>query len=497
MVSFPEWVLPFKEPHTEIKCIRNKYYKYAVSYHYDSGRKRTIKKTGHLLGRITEADGYIPSEKNTLREEREKLPKVDIKTYGVHALFENLLAEEIPCLAEVFGKEMAEKLLIVAMMRWAYQSPIKRVLNYQVHDYCSEQWCRETKLSDKQITAVLKSVGENREQVVGWMKKLLPKSEAGRDNFVMMDSTHAMSASDNLGINARGYNGSFDFGKQIRLMYMFSAQMKKPVYFRMINGNITDISSMSLCVKELGIKNVVFIADKGFYSEANVKLLEEQKLQYLIPLRRNNPAIAYSPLEQGDFKKKQQYFVYQKRIIWYYQYGHKGRPFVAFLDERLRVEEEQDYLQRVGTHPDSYSEQDYFERLHRFGTLTLAFNMKADPDNGKPIHAQHLYEAYKQRNEIEIMFDSYKNFLKADASYMQNRHVMEGWLFVNFIAMIAYYKLFDRLRKAELLTKESPRDIIELAKSIYQMRIHGEWNLSEIPVRVRKLFGKIGIDSLK
>jgi hypothetical protein len=30
--------------------------------------------------------------------------------------------------------------------------------------------------------------------------------------------------------------------------------------------------------------------------------------------------------------------------------------------------------------------------------------------------------------------DSYKTFLKADISYMQNRYVLEGWLFTNFIA---------------------------------------------------------------
>lgn len=28
-----------------------------------------------------------------------------------------------------------------------------------------------------------------------------------------------------------------------------------------------------------------------------------------------------------------------------------------------------------------------------------------------------------------VMFDSYKNCLAADVSYMQNRYVMEGWLF--------------------------------------------------------------------
>jgi hypothetical protein len=62
--------------------------------------------------------------------------------------------------------------------------------------------------------------------------------------------------------------------------------------------------------------------------------------------------------------------------------------------------------------------------------------------------------------------------------------------------MIAYYKLFDRLRKAELLTKESPKDIIEMAKAVYQLRICGAWNRSEIPKRIQKIFKKVSIGSL-
>ena len=110
---------------------------------------------------------------------------------------------------------------------------------------------------------------------------------------------------------------------------------------------------------------------------------------------------------------------------------------------------------------------------------------------------QIVYESYKQRNEIEIMFDSYKNYLDADVSYMQNRYVLEGWLFANFIAMMAYYKLYVRLKQAELLTKYSPKDIIELAKAICKIKIRGEWHIAEITERTKKLFAKIGIDYLK
>ena len=65
--------------------------------------------------------------------------------------------------------------------------------------------------------------------------------------------THVSTVSEQLGINAKGYNPSHDFDEQIRLMYLFSSEMKQPVYYRLINKNITDISSMSLCVREMNV----------------------------------------------------------------------------------------------------------------------------------------------------------------------------------------------------------------------------------------------------
>ena len=94
------------------------------------------------------------------------------------------------------------------------------------------------------------------------------------------------------------------------------------------------------------------------------------------------------------------------------------------------------------------------------------------------------------------MFDSYKNYLEADKTYMQDRHVLEGWLMANFIAMIAYYKLFTRLKEANLLVKHAPKDIIEISKSIYQMKIRGQWNRSEITNKTINLFKKLKIDYL-
>jgi hypothetical protein len=61
----PNWVQKFKEPHTEIKRIKNGFYKYEIAYAYSKEKKRTEKKTIRLLGKITEKDGFIPSAKDS------------------------------------------------------------------------------------------------------------------------------------------------------------------------------------------------------------------------------------------------------------------------------------------------------------------------------------------------------------------------------------------------------------------------------------------------
>ena len=91
----PDWIQKFKEPRTEIKRIKNGFYKYEVAFVYNKEKKKTEKKTIRLLGKITEKEGFIPSSKNELRRKSEELPRVDIKTFGIFNLFSELMKEEI------------------------------------------------------------------------------------------------------------------------------------------------------------------------------------------------------------------------------------------------------------------------------------------------------------------------------------------------------------------------------------------------------------------
>lgn len=488
----PEWVQKFKEPRTEIKKVGGHYYKYQVEYRYNRHKKRTDKITVGLLGKITEQDGFVPSEKNLLKKAADKgidPSSVDIKMFGVFGLFSELLEEEIRGLRSVFDKNDLEILFSVAMMRFAHQAPIKRMQRLHHHDYCSLFWHKDT-LTDKKISATLRTVGENRQLIIEWMKTRLSGGAIGTLNeYVMIDSTHITTTSNLLDVNALGYNPEKNFDEQVRLMYMFASGLKQPVYYRLINGNITDVSSMKLCLEEMNTNNVIFIADKGFYSKSNVETLNDNNLKYIIPLYRNNNIIDFTPLMQPGFKKDHKFFIYENRVIWYYSYENENQRIVTFIDEKLRIEEERDYILRMGTHPEKYTKDKFEDKLHVFGTLTLTTNTDIEP--------QELYEKYKQRNEIEVVFDSYKNFLKADRMYMQNRIVLEGWLMANFLAMIAYYKLYQKLAAAKQLGKYSPKDIIEISKSVSKIRINGKWFTSETTKKTKELLQKLKIDYLK
>jgi hypothetical protein len=188
-MSLPTWVQKFKQPKTEIRYIKGTYYKYAVEYRYNAEKKRTDKITLELLGKITEQGGFVASPKKVIKDSVNTPIVLDIKTYGVFNLFSSLLAEDCDSLLALFPETISQTLITVAMMRFAYQHPIKRMPYQHAHDYSSLYWAAKG-LDDKAITAALKHVGENRQILLNWMKGRLGLKEGLQDRFVMIDSTH-------------------------------------------------------------------------------------------------------------------------------------------------------------------------------------------------------------------------------------------------------------------------------------------------------------------
>jgi transposase len=77
----------------------------------------------------------------------------------------------------------------------------------------------------------------------------------------------------------------------INLMCIFSVKQQVPVYYRLLPGNIKDVSAFKIFLQESGVKDAIVIIDKGFASKSNIEALEKEKLKFIIPLPRNSSLI--------------------------------------------------------------------------------------------------------------------------------------------------------------------------------------------------------------
>jgi transposase len=102
-----------------------------------------------------------------------------------------------------------------------------------------------------------------------------------------------------------------------------------------------------------------------------------------------------------------------------------------------------------------------------------------------------LYSQYKSRCAIEQLFDSLKNLLVADRTYMRTDDGLEGWMFVNFIALSWYCRIYAKLLDNNLISQYSAADVLQRAAKIKKVRINDKWHTSEIAAKTQKLLTAI------
>lgn len=392
---------------------------------------------------------------------------------------ESVISDVFPALKKHFGSE-AESIFCASLMRLAHQSPLKTMELHFSNDFLSEVF-PNTSLSDKKMTILLNDIGRDREKINTFFKEFSKQGER-----ILMDMTAIHSKSKEMSLNLPGYNSSGNFDPQANLLLLFSQTQHEPVYYRLLPGNIRDVKSVKLSLKEAGIKDAVFIADKGFYSESNIIELENTELQYVIPLKRNHTLIDYKPLQKKGKKGLSHHFKFRDRYIFCSILKSKeGKTIYTFLDDRLKLEEEQSYLNRIDVQKeDKLSIKEFHKTAHTFGTFGILTNLSKKT----PLE---IYELYKSRMEVETAFDAFKNTLQADRTYMQNDQSLEGWMFINYLALLAYWRILKLLVSKELLSKVSVKDLMIHLSYIKKIRINGEWHQAEVTNKTKKLFAKL------
>lgn len=478
---YPQWALNHRKPGTELRFLNNTYYLYQVSAVYDPVTKKGKKKTGPLLGKITESNGFIESAKKILKQKAFNpidYSKISIREFG----FTNFLdkyGSEIAKKLEIYFPKHYKILIYMAYCRLVYNSPINR-MDLHVNKSMLSLGDKE-KFYPQKFSDAMTAIGIDRQACVNYMSSFVTSGE-----HILVDMTNMFSGSGKMHYAQEGYNSDMVFDTQVNLMYIYSPTLKQPLFYRLLNGNMREVKGFKLCLEESGIKEAVLIADKGFYSKANIKHLDDNGLQYIIPLKRDSALINYTLLDE----QTNEYFRFEERMIWMTSYKVDDVEVKLFKDDKLKTQEQKDYLQRIESHIDGYTREKFNNKLKQFGTFALVSNVTVDNIN-------EIYIKYKSRNSIEVMFDGVKNILKADRTYMQKEETLNGWMFINHIALQWYYIIYSLLAEKKLLSKYSVKQFITELAEHKKVRINDKWVEENMIASTEKMLKKLNLYSVK
>jgi transposase len=132
-----------------------------------------------------------------------------------------------------------------------------------------------------------------------------------------------------------------------------------------------------------------------------------------------------------------------------------------------------------------YTIERFHEKRPASGTIALIENTEQQPSG--------VYTSYKTRGQVETMIDALKNLVQADRTYMQNSQSLEGWMFINHIALQWYYPILQRLKENELNKQYAPADFLMMLSEIKKVKINQPWFNAGMTKKTADLLHRLNI----
>jgi hypothetical protein len=474
----------------EVRSIGGYYYVYLVSSKWDADKGRPQKVTGKSIGKITEADGFIPNANGLrLMQEMRLTPDIApvVKNYGAYEVLQQLSPDLSEKLREYFP-DIFREIRTISLLRLVDSVTSAKMIQPMFLDSYMSDICSDIAVSEGSVRRFISKLGAMQDQLEAFMRaQVIPGTT------LLFDGTSIFSRSAD-SLAAKGYNPEHSQNPQARILYIFEKDSHRPVFYRVIQGSIVDKAAFMDTVNAAGCSDCIIVADKGFYSKKNVSALISAGMKFILPLQENTVNVEEAFYKNTDDSKWDGVFPYNRRAVWYRKRpsGNKGNYIYTFRDDFRRAELVGHFVERA--------DKDYGEEeqppMDVIGEIRMGyFSFCSNLD----VSAKEIYLNYKQRWDIEQCFDYLKNSVASSASHAHTDAYFRGWAFLNHVSLLYYYGLLNALRDTELDEKYSAEDILKLTKNIYRVDTgDGQGSkVSAIQKKTQVILDTIGVDLLR
>lgn len=497
-------------------------YVYKVTSYWDKEKKQSRQKR-KILGRRDLVTGKIIK---TNRKRKNEISKV--LDYGNMYFLNNL------------WKELKLQETVKEIYPEDYQA-INGLVNYVISEnkpyYLYSPWIEynftespEQNLSSQRISELLSRLGDRNNTQEDFFKLWIKQQKA--IGGLYFDITSISTYSKKLEMAEWGYNRDKEKLRQINLGITYGINNELPLYYKIYQGSISDVSTLRNLVKynqEYGIKEITYILDRGFYSKSNLRALEGEKV--IIPMvfssKESHKILDNNSKSLLDRKrlfsygdslyyyvkdsieiegKKYEYYIFRDKE----RYNEQETLFLKILLEieskilKTKHRSESEVNEHIENMSKSYSK--YFEikerdgyyyveqrpseiekKIKRFGTFILLTNLI-------DITVEEILKLYRRRDRVEKVFDNMKNDLDRNRLRVNKEARVRGSLFITFLSLVLISHIENKIRSSKKLKKMTKQEIFYELKKIKVIKFSDGLHLiNEVSRKSKDIFKEFSI----
>ena len=477
--DLPKWVEKYKEKGKSIKIKNGKYYLYQVETIYDKNRPHNHLVKNIYIGSITEENGLIQKKKKNNINPKDLYSKV----YGPYLLFKKIGNNILERLIRHFGEEYGKYIYVISILRSIENTPYCELEDAFQENYYSDIY-KNLSMSKSSLSNFLKELSKYKTNMNEFMKE-----DIENDDILIFDGTNILCGGNRISYTGYGYQHGHNYTSQINELYAYSVKNRKPIYYKLLEGSISDKATLQDVLKEAGIKKSISLIDKGFNSESNITSLLENKNKYIMAIRSDSKLVTTEILEDTNREQAKEIFTLNGEAITAYETLDDNNDRICiYFNSTIAGVMDAEYIDKMNKQVKGFEKENYVKSKKKFGIYIIKSNIN-------DLTLKTIYEYYKSRFEIEYMFDTMKNTLNFDKSYMQSDESIESWAFINHISILLTQKVYDLLKEKELKIS-----LHQLYRKLRQVKVikdvldkEEKYELQGIPKKTRDLFENLDI----
>ena len=434
-------------------------------------------------------------DNGVVHPKKQKLVKANIREDSDSDRNLSLVSEKNIGMTRVLSK-VSEEIRLTEALKESFPKTWESILSLAMYHvstgsnaaYLFEEWAEETEtplgrsvLTSQMISELYKDMDKSRrlDFLYNWRNK------ASTGNACFHDITSISSYSLKSDIVEYGYNRDKEDLPQINIGMISDSGNRLPIYYKIHDGSINDVSTLRNILKEgyaFNMKNLTFVMDKGFFSKGNIDALYSFNYHFIVSMAfttnaafeavdkvrdtirhprnvvctSNKEYLYASSFEthwgSKDLNRKCKIHVYTKLVNDIaIRSGNLDLKLIDCLNELNNGEWN-------NAHVSLYAK--YFkETVNSDGSKSYQYNDEAIQNSENKysgylcivtdnlnLTSEQVIDIYRDKDGIEKVFDDIKNVQDCKRLNVQSRSVMEGKMFVIFIASILISEIRQRMK---------------------------------------------------